>query len=69
MAVSWEDKEKIIAVINQLSRKIPPFMKAGLSKASIAQFFSMLPPEFKRYTLGELIDTVGEAWNEKKITW
>ncbi len=69
MALSWEDKEKLNAAINQLTRSLPPIAKMGLANRSIPDLLMMIPQEFRKYTLAELIDAVKDSWDKKEIGW
>lgn len=67
MAMTQDDKDKLISLINQLSSLTPAFAKSMMGGMSITQIMSFIPQEFKRYTLGEIMEALQEHEDKRKL--
>ena len=67
MALSESDKELLVNSLNGLLNATPSFVKAGLGADLVPKLLSMVPGEFRKYRLEELMDAMYSSWNEGKI--
>ena len=67
MALTSADKEALARMIESSLAQLPGFLRGAVNSAAIAGFLNSIPPNFRAYTLQELIAAIEELNREKKI--
>jgi len=62
-----EDADLLINSINIFLEKIPNFVKNTINSYNIITFINIIPDNFRKYTLGEILNCIEESIKSGKI--
>lgn len=67
MALTPADKEALAVMIESNLAQIPGFLRGAVNSKAISGFLNSIPPNFRNYTLQELITAIEDLNRDNRI--
>ena len=67
--MSSDDRQAFIQFIKLALSQVPSFLRGSMNPASILQYMRMIPAQFRRYTVEQLLSALEDGIQSKEISW